>query len=151
MKSLLKSSANPCFAIRSLHLEVKLCVDDDHDEWNKAIRNIPIYLPNVQRLYINVDLDIAVPDNLVLRYSAIMRSTFRLFGELYQLRVLPLKEVVVIVADEDWAFTQRRQAWFSTLEKEYRWTMGQKQEYATELREVLLRNKDLKVNHVCRK
>ena len=56
-----------------------------------------------------------------------------------------------IVADEDWEFTQRWQAWFSTLEKEYRWTMGQKQEYATESREVLLRNKDLKVNHVCRK
>ena len=94
MKPLLKSSASPCFAIRSLHLEVKLCVDEDHDEWNKAIRNIPTYLPNIQCLYINVDLDIAVLDYLVICYSVVMRSTFCLFGELYQLRVLPLKEVV---------------------------------------------------------
>lgn len=80
-----------------------------------------------------------------------MRSGYRFVGELYQLLVLPLKEVVVNVADEDWAVTKRGEEWFSTLEDEYRWTMGQKQEYATELREVLLRTKQLKVLHMCRK
>ena len=155
MSSLLKSSTNPRFAIRSLHLDIQLRKGSDHDEWNKAIRNIPTHLPNVQRLYINLDLDldsdIADPDYLIIRYSAIMRSGYRFVGELYQLLVLPLKEVVVNVADEDWAVTKRGEEWFSTLEDEYRWTMGQKQEYATELREVLLRTKQLKVLHMCRK
>lgn len=141
MSSLLKSSANPRFAIRSLHLDIQLREESDHDEWNKAIRIIPKHLPNVQRLYINLDLDIADLDYLIIHYSAIMRSTFRLLGELYQLRVLPLKVVVVNVADEDWAVTERGEEWFSNLEDECRWTMGQKQEYATELREVLLRTK----------
>lgn len=149
--SLLRSSANSCFAIRSLRLDIQLRTDGDHKQWNKAIRNIPIDLPNVQSLCINLDLDFSDQYITFIQYSADVRPRFRLFGELYQLRVLPLKEVVVIVADEDWAVAEREEEWWSVLEVELRWTMGQKQEYATELREVLLGSKKLKVHHGCRK
>lgn len=141
--SLLKSSANPCSAIRSLHLEIQIRGEKDLDEWNKAIQSIPIRLPNVQRLYINLDLDIANPDDFSVSYDASVPLKSCLLG-LYQLRVLPLKEVVVIVADEDWAITIREtrgEAYFSRLEDANRWTMGQKQAYATEIREVLLRTR----------
>ncbi|KAF6233831.1 hypothetical protein HO173_008043 [Letharia columbiana] len=116
--SLLKSSANPRFATRSLHLSIQLRHGSDHDEWNIAIRHIPIYIRTVQSLCINLNLDIADPDYLVIQYSAIMSSTFHLVGEPYQLRFLPLKTLVVIVADEDWAVTRRREERFSTLEDE---------------------------------
>lgn len=76
----------------------------------------------------------------------ITSTTRRLVGELYQLHVLPLEEVGVIVADEDWAHREGYGRRFSRLENMFRWTMGQKQEYATELREVLLRRKQLKVH-----
>ena len=99
--SLLKSSTNPCFVIRSLRLDIQIRVEQDLDEWNKVIRNIPIRLPNVQRLYINLDLDIADPEHFSVSYDASVPLKSCLLGELYQLRVLPLKEVVVIVADED--------------------------------------------------
>ncbi len=108
-----KFSVNPRFAIRSLHLEIKLCTDDDHDELNKAIRHIPTHLPDVQRLYIHLDMDIALQDSLVFHCT-------------YQLGLLPLKEIVV---DKVWTFTQCRQAWFGAFEKEYRWCVGHKREY----------------------
>ena len=148
---LLKSSANPLFTIRSLHLDIQLCDLDDHLAWNNAIRNIPIYLPNVRSLYINLDMDIDDLDHLMVDYDVLMCLPVRYIWELYQLRVLPLKEVVVIVADEDWAIAESGQEWFSTLEDECRWTMGQKQGYATEIREVLLRRKKLKLHPKCRK
>ena len=148
---LLKSSANPCFTIRSLHLEIQFCGEGDLDSWNKAIENIPIHLPNVQRLYINLDLGFTDPDDFVITYDASVPLKSCLLRGLYQLRMLPLKEVVVIIANEDWAFGQRGEEWFSSLEDELRWTMGQKQEYATEIREVLLRSRDLEVNRVSRK
>lgn len=151
MGSLLKSSANPYLAIRSLHLNIQICGEEDLDEWNKAIQNVPIHLPNVQRLYINLDLDIADPEEFAICYSPTVPLKYCLLGALYQLRILPLKEIVVIVADEDWAATQRGEEWFSSLEDEYRWTIGQKQEYATEIREVLFRSRELKMNRVCRK
>ena len=151
MGSLLKSSANPCFAIRSLRLDIQLCVEDDFDEWNKTIQNIPIRLPNVQRLYINLDMDITDPDDFGTSYDASVPLKSCLLWGLYQLRVLPLKEVVVIVADEDWARGQRGEEWFGSLENELRSTMGQKQAYATEIREELLKGRELRVNRVCRK
>lgn len=50
MGSLLKSLANPRFAVRSLHLDIQICECSDCSEWNKAIRNIPTRLPNLKRL-----------------------------------------------------------------------------------------------------
>lgn len=138
--SLLKSSTNPCSAIRSLHLEIRIRREEDIDEWNKVIQNIPIRLPNVQRLYINLDLHFDDPEVFSVSYDASVPLKSCLLG-LYKLRVLPLKEVVVIVADKDWAGTFRGQAWFGSLEDEFRWTMGQKQAYATEVREALLRSR----------
>lgn len=148
MGSLLKSSVNPCFTIRSLHLDIQLCGESDLDAWNKAIPTIPIRLPNVQRLYINLDLDLIDPDSFAVSYDASIPLTSCLFGGLYQLRVLPLKEVVVVIADEDWALAKRGEEWFISLGDELRWNMGQKQECATEIREELLRSREQKVDRV---
>ena len=74
MSSLLESSANPRFAIGSLHLDVQICECGDYNEWNKAIGNLLTYLPAIQHLHINLDLD--CNDDLLLICSAIMPTTW---------------------------------------------------------------------------
>lgn len=110
MGSLLKSSANSCLATRSLHLDIQICECGDYNEWNKAIRNLATHLPNIQHLYINLDLDFN--DGLLRIHSAMKPTTWRSAGKLYQLDVLPLDEGVLVVADEDWAHGDRHEGWW---------------------------------------
>lgn len=121
-------------AVRSLHLSMKTHAGEDESYWKRLCDIVIKYLGALQRVYIDIEQR---PIWFALRgYEEPAKSP--LLNTLVVLRDLPLSTVTVTVSDAHILDFKNDET-----NRENRWTMTQKQEWAEYVRRALLRQEEL--------
>lgn len=126
--------------IRRLHLDIVIHLELDEESWNQRFRDIAKEFKSLQHFYIGIAQN-------PIEYSYVKTWQFKtpaecsFLGDLKTLRDLRLMTVTVTISDPHNFFS----CWpmlTAENERQYRWTMSQKQEWAGYIRRVLLRQED---------
>ena len=134
MSSMVRSQSplNLNLALRNVQLTIVIIHDDMEKNWNKLLRQMRTRLPNIQRLYVKLELSVLESSTEQYRYSNKSQGREQLIHEIYGLCALPLKEVVVLLDDEDWGWGAGGAA------RDYQWTRAQQLAYSRDVRKALL-------------
>ena len=127
------------FAIRSLHLDLVVSNILDEKWWNRAFAHISKNFKSLQHIYINIDQRPEMVGYLT-QWKFEQLAECSLLRRLRTLRHLKLKTVTIIISDCHILHCDEISA-EGEAEMSHRWTMMHKQEWAENIRRVLLHQK----------
>ncbi|KAK3171946.1 hypothetical protein OEA41_004030 [Lepraria neglecta] len=134
-------------AIRSIMIEPQRVRHQRDCEWEEPLALTRRHFTNIEKLHVNFEQDRAKFEDIILEKPwlggniAAHSQYKKMKAAVLQLDKLPIKHVTVIV--DDWRAYERLEmdAHFM-LEKGWRWTLAEKQEWARDVKEKLLQGKN---------
>jgi len=127
--------------IRSIFLDIGMDHPSTQDGWAKAISNSVLKkLTKLRQVHIGLEQIYCMCWVRQCQYKEAGYND--LFVKITKLGRLALKEVTVVISDQHWLADFANMQEFGELENDYRWTLGQKQDFSREMRKVLLAKRE---------